>query len=233
MFYQRGDNTGGWITTTAQISTTICPSGGCSTLRFRFLCGSQDATCGYYIGSTLYIDGVSVEISGFVVTDAVVKDIIERIEYSNTSDNPATSKPYTVELEESNNDVGSGNATILIAPVNDPVTAGADSNSTNEDSALTVPDPGVLTNDTDPDTGDTLAVTANDATSAQGAAVSVDASGAYTYDRTAASALQGLGVGDSVVDTFSYTVSDGVGTTDTGTVSITVSGVNDPPRRDR
>jgi VCBS repeat-containing protein len=41
--------------------------------------------------------------------------------------------------------------------------------------------------------------------------------------------LQSLRDGEDIVDTFTYVVSDSNGATDTGTASITVSGVNDPP----
>ncbi len=44
--------------------------------------------------------------------------------------------------------------TITVTPVNDAPVAGNDAYSTNEDTALTVVAPGVLTNDTDVDTGD-------------------------------------------------------------------------------
>ena len=87
----------------------------------------------------------------------------------------------------------------------------------------------MLTNDTDPDSGDGLTVTAFDATSVQGATVTVAADGSYTYDPTAAAALQALAVGVTVDDSFTYTMSDGNGGSDTATVTITVTGVNDAP----
>ncbi|MCH6576533.1 MAG: cadherin-like domain-containing protein, partial [Proteobacteria bacterium] len=87
---------------------------------------------------------------------------------------------------------------------------------------------GVLSNDSDPE-GDSLTVTAFDAVSAQGAAVTVNADGSYSYDPTGSATLQALAAGATTTDTFTYTVSDGNGGTDTATVTITVTGVNDAP----
>lgn len=85
---------------------------------------------------------------------------------------------------------------------------------------------------TDPES-DPLTVTAFDATSAQGATVSVNADGSFAYDPTGAPALQALGGGASVVDTFGYTIDDGSSNPDAATVSVTVIGVNDVPRHHR
>ncbi len=123
-----------------------------------------------------------------------------------------------------------GTVTITVTGVNNPPVAVADSYQANENSILTMPlATGVLANDTDIDTGASLAVTAFDVTSAQGAVVSVNADGSFTYNPTAAVAVQALAVGQTLVDTFNYTVSDGAGGTDIGTVSITVAGRNDAP----
>ncbi len=57
--------------------------------------------------------------------------------------------------------------------------------------------------------------------------LTLNANGSYTYaaNQTAADALD---AGDSVTDTFNYTVSDGTAT-DIGTITITVLGINDDP----
>ena len=108
---------------------------------------------------------------------------------------------------------------------NAPV-ANADNYSTDEDTVLNVPAPGVLGNDTDAD-GDALTVSAFDATSVQGATVSVNPDGSFSYDPTGAAALQALNNGDSVNDTFNYTVSDGNGGTDTAVVTVAVAGLDE------
>jgi len=77
----------------------------------------------------------------------------------------------------------------------------------------------VLLNDTDAD-GDTLSVSAADATSVSGGAVANNNDGTFNY--TPALNFNGT-------DTFTYTASDGNGGTAVGTVTITVTPVNDAP----
>ncbi|HID53032.1 MAG TPA: tandem-95 repeat protein, partial [Anaerolineae bacterium] len=119
---------------------------------------------------------------------------------------------------------------IEVTDANDAPTAVDDTGqSTDEDTVLNVTAAnGVLTNDTDPET-DPLAVSGADSFSVQGAAVMVNADGSYSYDPMGAATLQGLGVGESLNDTFNYTVSDGNGGTDMGMVTVQVTGVNDAP----
>ena len=109
-------------------------------------------------------------------------------------------------------------ATITVTPVNDPVVAVPDTNSTDEDTPVSG---NVLTNDRaqnvdGPD--EPITVAAGTFTSTQGGTVVTNANGAYTY--TPKLDFNG-------VDTFSYTVAD-AGSTATGVVTITVAAVNDP-----
>lgn len=119
--------------------------------------------------------------------------------------------------------------TIAVTGVNDAPVAVADSYAANEDTTLTVAAAGVLANDTDADTGTTLTVTSFDATSVNGAAVSVATDGSFTYNPSGSATIQALAVGHSLADTFTYTVSDGAGGSATGTVTVTVTGRNDAP----
>ena len=102
-----------------------------------------------------------------------------------------------------------------------PPTASDDAVVTLEDTAVSG---NVLTNDSDPN-GDTLTVIASVTLSAQGALVTVGSLGGYSYDPTGAVALQSLDLGQSATDSFSYTISDGTGGTDTATVTVSVIGV--------
>ena len=74
------------------------------------------------------------------------------------------------------------------------------------------------------DVGTGLSVTAFDATSVQGAAVTIFADGAAEYDPAGAPALQALDDGESVVDTVTYTVTDFSFATTVATVEVTVDG---------
>jgi VCBS repeat-containing protein len=89
--------------------------------------------------------------------------------------------------------------------------------------------PGVLDNDSDVDVGDTISISSFDAKSSNGAAVTLNVDGSITYDPTGSSTLQGLPALATVTDSFTYTIKDIVGATDTATVSIIVTGVNDAP----
>ena len=89
----------------------------------------------------------------------------------------------------------------------------------------------VLDNDSDPDQGDVLSVSAVGAQSTLGAALSISADGkTVIYDPTHAAQLQSLAVGEKATDTFTYTVSDGHGGVSTTTATVIVAGVNDAPR---
>jgi len=57
--------------------------------------------------------------------------------------------------------------------------------------------------------------------------LTLGSSGAYTY--ATSPAAQGLQVGQTVQDVFSYTITDGNGNLSTATITITVTGTNDPP----
>ncbi len=113
--------------------------------------------------------------------------------------------------------------------INTAPSAADDGCFTTEDAPLTVPaGTGLLSNDTDPDAGDVLTADAIPAgTSALGAAFTVNADGSYSYDPTGV--LQSLKAGQSVVDTFQYTVRDLAGASSTATARITVTGSNDAP----
>jgi subtilisin family serine protease len=111
--------------------------------------------------------------------------------------------------------VDAGEAVLGVTPPsNRPPVANNDTASTNEDTAIDV---AVLANDTDPD-GDALAL----------AGVSAPVNGTATANANGtvhfvpASNVSGNG-------SFTYTVSDGHGGTDTGLAAITINPVNDPP----
>jgi len=72
-----------------------------------------------------------------------------------------------------------------------------------------------------------LSVIGVSATSADGALVTLSG-GTVTYDPTNASQIQALAAGQTLVDSFTYTVSDGHGGISTATASLTDYGVNDP-----
>ena len=123
--------------------------------------------------------------------------------------------------------------TVTITGVNDAPTATDDTAATDEDTPISAVAPGVLGNDTDVDSGDTKTVSELNATatltgtSTQGAAVTIDADGSYSYDP--GSIFQGLQTGENDTDSFDYTMRDGQGVQRSATVDITITGVSDTP----
>ena len=107
--------------------------------------------------------------------------------------------------------------TLTVTAVNDAPVAAGDAFSTAEDTVLTVPAPGVLGNDSDPD-GDPL--TAVLVTGPSHGSLTLNANGSFTY--TPAADYAGA-------DSFSYRASDGTLTSNVATVTLTVTAVNDAP----
>jgi VCBS repeat-containing protein len=130
----------------------------------------------------------------------------------------------------------SESALTLVVNANTAPTAVADGGTTTENSNLSVAAPGVLANDTDPDTGTTLAVAsingaaANvgvEITLASGAKVTLNANGSYTYKPNGA--FESLDTGETATDSFTYKASDETALSNSATVTITITGVNDAP----
>lgn len=114
--------------------------------------------------------------------------------------------------------------TYYLDGTNNAVLAGDDTAATDEDTAVQIAAADLLANDSEFD-GDTITITAVDATSAEGATISFDGT-TVTYTP---GDFDNLAAGEELVDTFTYTVDDGKGGTDTATVTVTVTGVNDAP----
>ncbi len=154
-------------------------------------------------------------------TAAIAQAVLRNVTFENVSDNPSTA-PRTLRFIVTDGDGGTSGAAlknIVVIPVNDAPVAANDSFTTNEDSTLSVPAPGVLANDSDPD-GDPLSVVSFSTPTGFFGTVSVSPNGAFTFTPTAN--FNGF-------DTFFYTVTDGHGGFATGTVNLTVTPVNDAP----
>jgi uncharacterized delta-60 repeat protein len=106
--------------------------------------------------------------------------------------------------------------TVTVTGLNDAPLAADDAYSTTEDTPLAVPAPGVLANDDDPE-NDPLSASLLTPPTHGSLSLSPDGSFLYTPD-----------FNYNGPDAFSYIASDGI-LTDTATVTITVSGLNDAP----
>jgi VCBS repeat-containing protein len=116
--------------------------------------------------------------------------------------------------------------TVTVGDVNEAPTAVADAVAVNEDATTPNLWTQLLGNDNDPDAGATLSIASVNATGTLGSLV-FDASTQtlrYVADNDA---FDALAPGQTAVDTFTYTVTDGHGLTSTATVSVTVTGIAD------
>ncbi|MGG7565377.1 Ig-like domain-containing protein [Rhodovulum sp. DZ06] len=143
---------------------------------------------------------------------------------------------FTYTIEDGFGGTDTATATVTITGQDTPPDAVDDTGlSVGEDAVLAGID--VRANDTDAETATAdLAITEIDGsaasvgvpvTLASGARVTLNADGTLDYNPNGA--YQGLAQGASVVETFTYTIEDETGGTDTATVSITVNGSNDDP----
>ncbi len=126
----------------------------------------------------------------------------------------------------------SARVVIKITGENDGPIARADVANVVEDTSLQATG-NVLTNDTDPDTGDTLKVGNPAAFQGQYGSLVLRADGSYTYTlNNSTAAVQALGKGEQVADTFAYTVTDAHATgalTAQANLVVTIAGSNDAP----
>ena len=160
-------------------------------------------------GDALTITAVSAAPNGTAVIN------VGTVIYTPNSDfNGADTFTYTISDGQAS---ATATVTVDVTPVNDSPVALDDSYSVNEDSALNVPAPGVLTNDADVD-GDAL--TAVLATNVINGTLALAADGSFSYmpDPNFAG-----------IDTFSYVAADALLNSNPATVTITVNPVNDPP----
>lgn len=158
--------------------------------------------------------GIAVDDDDHVLVTGYYRGTVD---FDPTANTASASSP-------SNNDYFIERLRLQNAPV-----ANDDTGVTDEDSVLSVVNGtaiSLIDNDVELDTDDTITIASFDSVSAEGAAVSVNANGTFAYDPTGATALQALGNTDSVVDTFTYTITDGMDS-DTATVSMTVNGVDE------
>jgi parallel beta-helix repeat protein len=122
---------------------------------------------------------------------------------------------YTAKDADGATDTASVSVTVLgVDPTDQPPSAGDDAATTNEDVAATI---AVLANDSDPD-GDPLTVIEVSAPSRGSATINANNTIRYVPAPNANGS-----------DSFTYTVSDGRGLTDSATVAVTVTSVNDKP----
>ncbi|MBM7481764.1 VCBS repeat-containing protein [Bradyrhizobium sp. USDA 3686] len=222
--------------------------------------GNQTATVGSAFSLTLpagtFTDVDSGDSLAYTATAADGSPLPGWLSFNATtrtfSGTPASGDVGTVSVKATATDLGSlaasetFNIAVTTTP-NAPPTAVADTGDATEKGGLANGTGGspatgnVLTNDTDPDAGDTKTVTAvafgstagtlgSTLNGAHGGLV-LNATGAFTYTVNETDpAVQALRLAtNTVTDVFNYTMRDAAGATSSTTLTITVHGANDAP----
>jgi VCBS repeat-containing protein len=212
--------------------------------------GLEDAGALQYNNGSAWVDVTENQV--ITATDIAAN----KLRFNPTAnENGSSYTSFDFTVNDGDADSASANTiTVNVTAVNDAPVADDETNSVNEDATVTVTDgtSDVLHGDTDVDSGDTLTVTTYSHTSATnqsgGSASSgngnsgtagtnavvgyygtltLAADGTYTYAADQ-SAADDLDASDTATDVFTYTLSDGTAT-DTATIIITVTGINDAP----
>ncbi|MET4329771.1 VCBS repeat-containing protein [Bradyrhizobium sp. i1.15.2] len=222
--------------------------------------GNQTATVGSAFSLTLpagtFTDVDSGDSLAYTATAADGSPLPGWLSFNATnrtfSGTPASGDVGTLSVKATGTDLGSlaasetFNIAVTTTP-NAPPTAVADTGDATEKGGLANGTGGspamgnVLTNDTDPDAGDTKTVTAVSFGSTSGTLGSalngahgslvLNAAGAFTYTVNETDpAVQALRLAtNTLTDTFNYTMRDAAGATSSTTLTITVHGANDAP----
>ncbi|MEH2158523.1 beta strand repeat-containing protein [Nostoc sp.] len=171
-------------------------------------------------------------------TDTVAnyQQVLASLTYNNTASSHNTTN-RTIEFVVDDGQAFSNTSTVATTTLafNQAPIAVNDVLSTGEDTILNgnvlIANP--TTADSDPN-NDTLTVTqvngnaanvGNQITLTSGAILTVNSSGTFVYNPNGR--FESLPVGATATNSFNYTISDGNGGTDTATVTVTISGVND------
>ena len=135
---------------------------------------------------------------------------------------------FTYTVTDNHGAIGSNTLTVTIHGTNDAPTVAAAAASVTEDTQITTS--GTLPTPQDTDTHDTVSFVAQSGTPGTYGTFTLNADGSYTYVlNNSLPAIQTLGVGETLTDTITYTVSDGHGGTASNTLTVTISGTNDAP----
>jgi uncharacterized repeat protein (TIGR01451 family) len=181
-------------------------------------------------GDALFVTAINATGTKGLVTDngdgTFYYDLNGQFDHLRQGEQATDTFAYTISDGHGGSDTATVN--ITITGVNDPPTAQDDGGpstgsgfTTDEDTPFTTAS--VLANDSDPD-GSTLSVTGINTSGTKGL---VTHSGDGTFDYDPNGKFEDLAAGEQASDTFTYTLSDGQGGTDTAAVTITITGVDD------
>ena len=218
--------------------TQAKPDGGSYT---SVASGGSSSIVGTYGTLTLYSTGQYSYTPNNTTAQAITKDA-------------TVTETFVYEIkDDADVNASTANLVFTITGVNDDITAVDDTDSVDEGTSVIRDNTSTSSldyDDTDPDSGNTFAthqITAIKLGGTEGSGtagtigeplkgtygrLTVFADGSYIYQANN-NILDGSGnriiAGDTVTDTFNYTVSDTDGDTDTAVLIITINGTNEPP----
>ncbi len=216
-------------TTWAKETVTITAPGE---YQFVFVSGTYDFSGGRAAGAQLFIDDVTVTQAtpSTVLSDSQLSSIAQRVQYSNTSNNPPASKTLTISAQDNNGQTAIATATININPVNDqPSFTATNPPGINEDAGVQTLNSWASFNPGPEETNQTATYTISNISNPTLFSVTpaVDASGTLTY--TPAANAFGTSTFEVVVKDSGGITNGGVDTSTPQTFTVTVNPVNDAP----
>ena len=135
---------------------------------------------------------------------------------------------FTYTVSDNHGGTSSNTLTVTINGTNDAPAIAAAATSVTEDTQLTTS--GTLPAPSDPDRGDTIAFVPQNGTLGHYGSLTLGADGSYSYTlNNNLYAVQSLGAGETLTDTFTYTVTDSHGAIGSNTLTVTINGTNDAP----
>ncbi len=172
-----------------------------------------------------------VSVPGRSAEQAALQVVANRVSYDpqtlfqNLPAGATITDTFTYVMSDLRGLQSSSTVTMTVTGTNDNPVAEPDSMSAFEDGGPVTAD--LVANDRDVDTGDTRSLTSVSSPSFLGSVVSVNVNGLAVYDP--GTGFQQLAQGQTVLDQFTYVVTDSQTGSSTGTVTVQVTGVNDAP----
>jgi VCBS repeat-containing protein len=169
---------------------------------------------------------VTIGADGSFVYDALEVTAVQALGV-----NQVVEDSFDYQVIDSQGGTALATVTLTVTGLNDAPELGADEYSNIDAGSLLVVSPveGLLVNDRDVDTGDSIVIdlTASDMESAAGVPILLRPDGSFEYDPTGVLAF--LKEDELFDDSFRYTIVDNFGESVTGTVQLQIIGVNDLP----
>jgi VCBS repeat-containing protein len=214
------------VSNTSKVPGTACPAANKEAVigssKTIVICGKNRATATLTpVSSRSSLSGTFIATPGTFLSGPIIHNsgnvVLADWNATTISSTYGTDKKIIASIGSASNRTSPLRTFTGYSATSQPPDANDDAYSTTEDTALHVAAPGVLTNDTDAE-GDSI--TAGNASDPANGSVTLNADGSFDYTPDA----DFFGT-----DTFTYTANDTHSDSPAATVTITVTGVNDPP----